>query len=165
MDEKTVGESSVELAQVMAITDANLMGAVHGGAIMRLVDNAAAIAATKHSGGPVVTAAIDEMSFLEPVSLGDVVTLRASVNSVGRTSMEVGVRVESADPTSGRTVHTSTAYLVFVAVDPGTRAPREVPRLVAETDVQKRRMREAALRRQARLARREAILAERAAPD
>lgn len=161
MEGKTVKESQVQLSQSMGITDANLAGAVHGGVIMKLVDTAGGIAAIKHAGGPVVTAAIDEMSFIEPVNLGDVVTLRASVNGVGRTSMEVGVRVESENVLTGESVHTSTAYLVFVAVDGSTRKPREVPRLVAESPDEKRRMREAEVRRKARLARREAILEER----
>lgn len=159
---KPVKESQVTLVQSMGIADSNLAGAVHGGVIMKLVDTAAGYAAMKHSGGPVVTAAIDELSFIEPVNLGDLVTLSASVNGVGTTSMEVGVRVETENVLTGRTEHTSTAYLVFVALDPQTRKPRPIPPLIAETQVEKRRMREAELRREARLARREAILAERA---
>lgn len=165
MEQKSVQESQVQLSQSMGITDANLAGAVHGGVIMKLVDTAGGIAAIKHAGGPVVTAAIDEMSFIEPVNLGDVVTLRASVNGVGKTSMEVGVRVESENVLTGETVHTSSAYLVFVAVDASTRKPRAVPALVAETPEERRRMREAEVRRKARLARREAILAERERQD
>lgn len=161
MESKTVRESQVQLSQSMGIADANLAGAVHGGVIMKLVDTAGGIAAIKHAGGPVVTAAIDEMSFIESVNLGDVVTLRASVNGVGRTSMEVGVRVESENVLTGEKVHTSTAYLVFVAVDGSSRKPRPVPALVAETPDEKRRMREAELRRKARLARRQSILEER----
>lgn len=161
MEAKTVKESRVVLSQSMGILDSNLAGAVHGGAIMKLVDTAGGLAAVKHSGGLVVTASIDEMSFIEPVNLGDLVTLRASVNDVGRTSMEVGVRVEAENLLSGKKVHTSTAYLVFVAVDPGTRRPRATPGLIAETPDEKRRMREAKVRREARLARRAAILAER----
>lgn len=84
---KRVRESQVQLSQAMGIGDSNLAGAVHGGVIMKLVDTAGGLAAVKHSGGPVVTAAIDEMSFIEPVQLGDLVTVRASVNGVGRTSM------------------------------------------------------------------------------
>ncbi len=160
MEPRTVAYSQVTLAQSMGIADSNLAGAVHGGTIMKLVDTAAGLAAIKHCGGPVVTAAIDEMSFIEPVNLGDLVTLRASVNGVGKTSMEVGVRVETEDVLSGRKAHTSTAYLVFVALD-DHRRPREVPQLIAETPEQQRRMREAEIRRRARLQRRESILAER----
>ncbi|MEO7803033.1 MAG: acyl-CoA thioesterase [Actinomycetota bacterium] len=158
---KTVKDSQIELAQSMGIADANLANRVHGGVIMRLVDTAAGLAAIKHASGAVVTAAIDEMSFIEPVNLGDLVTFRASVNEVGTTSMEVGVRVETENVLTGERVHTSTAYLVFVAVDPVTNRPRPVPGLVAETPDEQRRMREAKLRRQARLARRQAILATR----
>ncbi len=161
MDSKTVKESQVQLSQAMEQGDSNLLNFVHGGVIMRLVDTAAAIAAQKHSGGPVVTAAIDEMSFIEPVNLGDLVTLRASVNYVGTTSMEVGVRVETENVLSGRRAHTSTAYLVFVGLDPNTGQKRQIPPLVAETPDEHRRLREARVRREARLARREAILKER----
>jgi len=145
----------------MELTDANLLGNVHGGAIMRLVDNAGGLAAMKHCGGPVVTAAMDEMTFLEPVYVGDVVTVKAMVNDSGRTSMEVGVRVEAENVTSGRRVHTSSAYLVYVALDREGK-PRPVPPVVAETEEQQQRQREAKLRRQARLARKEAILQARA---
>lgn len=163
MEQKTVQESQITLAQTMGMGDSNLAGAVHGGVIMKLVDNAAGLAAIKHSGGLVVTASIDEMSFIEPVELGDLVTLKASVNDVGNTSMEVGVRVETENVVTGEKRHTSTAYLVFVSLDSQTRRPRPVPRLVAETPDEERRMREAKLRREARLVRRERILAERAA--
>jgi acyl-CoA hydrolase len=110
----------------------------------------------KHVGGVVVTVAMDEMSFLEPVYLEDVVTVRATVNDVGRTSLEVGVRVDAENFVTGRQVHTSSAYLVFVALDPaGT--PRPVPPIVAETPEEEQRQREAKLRREARLARKTAI--------
>jgi uncharacterized protein (TIGR00369 family) len=158
---KPAGESAVVLAIPMEVTDANLMGNVHGGVIMRLVDNAGGYAAIKHSGGPVVTVAMDEMTFLEPVYLGDIVTVKAMVNEAFRTSMEVGVRVEAENIRTGRHVHTSSAYLVYVAMDAdGT--PRPVPRFVAETAEQQQRQREAKLRRQARLARKEVILKARA---
>ena len=160
MEPKTVASSHIELSEVMGIEDANLAGAVHGGVIMKLVDTAGGLSAIKHAGGPVVTAQIDEMSFIEPVNLGDLVTVKASVNDVGRTSLEVGVRVETENLITGNRSHTSTAYLVFVALD-NTRKPTQVPPLIAETADEKRRMREAKLRRQARLARREAILEER----
>jgi acyl-CoA hydrolase len=145
----------------MELTDANLLGNVHGGAIMRLVDNAGGLAAMRHCGGPVVTAAMDEMTFLEPVYVGEVVTVKAMVNDSGRTSMEVGVRVEAESVTSGRHVHTSSAYLVYVALDREGK-PRPVPPVLAETEEQQQRQREAKLRRQARLARKEAILQARA---
>jgi acyl-CoA hydrolase len=154
--------SAVVLARQMEIPDANLAGNVHGGTIMKMVDTAAGLAAAKHSGGLAVTAQMDEMSFLEPVYLGDVVTVRAMVNEAFRTSMEVGVRVEAESVSTGRKVHTSSAYLVFVALD-RRGAPREVPAVVAENDEQRRRQHEAKLRREARLARKRAIEEARAA--
>ena len=160
-DEKTVSESQVVLSQAMGIEDSNLAGFVHGGVIMKLVDSAGGLAAIRHARGPVVTAAIDEMSFIEPVQLYSLVTVQASVNYVGTTSMEVGVRVETENIFTGERAHTSSAYLVFVALDEATGKPRPVPRLIAETPEQKRRMREAQIRREHRLARRERIMAER----
>ena len=161
MNPKPAGGSSVVLAIVMEVGDASLMGNVHGGVIMRLVDNAGGYAAMKHCGGPVVTVAMDEMTFLEPLYLGDIVTVKAMVNEAFRTSMEVGVRVEAENIRTGRHVHTSSAYLVYVAMDPdGT--PRQVPPVIAESADQHRRQREASLRRQARLVRKESILKARA---
>jgi acyl-CoA hydrolase len=145
----------------MEITDANLLGNVHGGEIMKMVDVAGGLAAIKHCGGPVVTVAMDEMSFLEPIYVGDVVTVKAGVNDTGRTSLEVGVRVEAENVVTGRRVHTSSAYLVYVALD-RVGKPRPVPPVVAETEEERRRQREAKARRQARLARKEAILRARA---
>jgi acyl-CoA hydrolase len=154
-------ESNVVLSQAMSITDANLSGNVHGGVIMRLCDNAAGLAAVKHSKSRVVTVAMDEMVFIEPVYLSDVVTLRAQVNDVGRTSMEIGVRVEAENTLSGQRRHVSTAYLVFVALDKDGN-PKQVPRLEPETPDEIRRMAEAKIRREHRLARKEAILKRRA---
>ena len=158
---KTVAESRVELTQLMEATDVNIAGTVHGGVIMRLVDTAAGLAAVRHASGLAVTVAIDEMTFLEPVHIGELVVLRASVNDVGTTSMECGVRVEAIDPVTGTTRHANSAYLVFVAVDEEGK-PRPVPPLVAETDDEVRRQREAKLRRQNRLAHKEAVKAARA---
>ena len=157
---KRVADSHVTLTQMMEVTDANIAGNVHGGAIMRLVDTAAGLAAIRHASGLCVTVAIDEMTFLEPVHIGDVLVLKASVTAAGRTSVEVGVRVDALDPISGSTRHANSAYLVFVAVDEHG-APRPVPPLIAETETQKRRQREAALRREARLAHKEAVKAAR----
>ena len=159
---RTVAASEVTLTQMMEVTDANITGNVHGGVIMRLADTAAALAAIKHSGGEALTVQIDEMSFLEPVHIGEVLILKASVNDVGRTSMECGVRVDAQDPLTGTIRHVNSAYLVFVAVDRSGR-PREVPRLVAETDTERRRQQEAKLRRERRTSHREAIRAARAA--
>ena len=157
---RPVSDSEVELVQMMEVTDANVSGNVHGGVIMRLIDTAAGLAAHKHCGGRVVTVAMDEMSFLEPVYIGDVVTVRAAVNHVGRTSMEVGARVEAENFRTKRKVHSSSAYLVYVALDEEGK-PREVPPLVAETEEQMQRQREAKVRREARLQRKAAIDAAR----
>ena len=162
LEPRTPTHSRTVLSQVMEIGDANLQNNVHGGVIMKLVDTAAGISAVKHCGGRVVTASMDEMSFIEPVFLGEVVTLAAQVNDVGRTSMEVGVRVEAENPRTGDRRHVSSAYLVFVALD-AEGQPRAVPHLVPETPEEHARMEEAKIRRQHRLARKEAILARRGA--
>lgn len=164
LEPRPPARSRTVLSEVMEIGDANLAGNVHGGVIMKLVDTAAGIAAIKHCGGRVVTASMDEMSFLEPVFLGEIVTLQAMVNDAGRTSMEVGVRVDAENARSGDRRHVSSAYLVFVALDENGR-PRPVPPLEPETADERRRRAEAKIRRQHRLARKEAILARRAEDD
>jgi acyl-CoA hydrolase len=158
---RPASSSSVSLIEQIDITGTNLLGNVHGGTVMKLVDTAGGLAAMKHCGGPVVTVALDEMVFIEPVYVGDVVTVRAMVNDTGRTSLEVGVRVEAESVRSGRRVHTSSAYLVYVALD-GDGKPRPVPPVVAETEEERQRQVEAKLRREARLTRKEAILRARA---
>lgn len=154
--------SSVTLSEQIELTGANLLGNVHGGTVMKLCDTAGGLAAMKHCGGPVVTAVMDEMTFLEPVFVGELVIVRAMVNDTGRTSLEVGVRVEAENLRTGRRVHSSSAYLVYVALDREGR-PRPVPPLLAEDDEQRRRQHEAKLRREARLQRKESILAARRA--
>jgi acyl-CoA hydrolase len=144
----------------MGITDANSAGFVHGGTVMKLCDEAAGIAAIKHSRRRVVTAAIDRMTFLHPVHVGELLTCKATVNAVWRTSMEVGVRVESENPRTGETRHTSTAYLTMVALD-DEGLPAAAPPARAESEDEQRRMREAELRRQNRLSEREQIRAGR----
>lgn len=140
----------------MGMAQANLTGNVHGGEIMKLIDTAAGIAASRHAGGPAVTVSLDQVSFLHPVNVGNVVFVHASVNDVGRTSMEIGVKVEAEDFVTGERTHTSSAYLVFVALD-GHHRPRPVSPLEPETDVERRRQAEAKIRRESRLARAEAI--------
>jgi acyl-CoA hydrolase len=162
MEPRPASRSSVSLIRLMDLTDANLLGNVHGGSVMKLVDTAGGLAAMKHCGGPVVTVSMDEMTFMEPVYVGDVVTVMAMVNDTGRTSLEVGVRVEAENYRTGRRVHTSSAYLVYVALDPGGK-PCPVPPVIAETEKQRQRQREAKLRREARLARKQTILAARRA--
>ncbi len=142
---RPVSESEVVLTVHMELEHSNLAGNVHGGAIMRLVDTAAGIAAARHCGRLAVTAAMDDMSFMEPVYLGDILTVKAMVNEAWGTSMEVGVRVEAENYRSGRHAHTSSAYLVFVALgDDGK--PSGVPPALAETDEQRERQQDDPLR-------------------
>lgn len=143
---KTVAGSQVVMAQQMMPDDANPWGDVHGGTIMKLVDEAAGVAAIRHARCRVATAAIDFMSFLHPVHVGDFVTLMASVNDVGRTSMEVGVRVEAENMLTGDRNHTSSAYVVMVALD-NSGHPMPVPPIIAETPDERRRMAAAKIRR------------------
>lgn len=150
--------SRIRLSRIVDALDANLYGNVHGGAVMRLVDEAAGVVASRHTGGRAVTAVVDELQFLVPVHVGDIVTCDAQVNWTGRTSCEVGVRViaqpwnQAGD--SGR--HVASAYLVFVAIDDDEH-PRRIPPVMPENDEDRRRFREAEIRRGTRLARREAI--------
>jgi acyl-CoA hydrolase len=135
----------------MGLQDANIAGNVHGGWIMKLCDDVAAIAATRHAGGRVVTAAVDEMKFRRPVHVGDVLTLRATVNASWRTSMEIGVRVEAENVATGEISHTCTAYMTMVALGADEK-PLPLPELVANGPEEERRHREACLRREVRLA-------------
>lgn len=139
-------------------TSANLLGNVHGGDIMKLADSTAGAAAQRHSGGPAVTAALDEMAFLEPVHVGDIVRTTAQVNWAGRSSMEIGVRIE-AEPwsdASGHPLHVASAYFVFVAIDEAGH-PRTVPSIEPTTPDEVRRLREAEIRRAHRLAKKQEI--------
>jgi uncharacterized protein (TIGR00369 family) len=156
---KPAAASHVTLTQLMEITDANVAGNVHGGVVMRLADTAAALAAIRHAEALCVTVSVDEISFLEPVHVGDVVTLHASVNDVGTTSLECGVRVEAENPITGRSVHAATAYFVFVALDDEGR-PRPVPPIEVSSETERRRQRAAKLRRAARMQHKEALRAE-----
>jgi acyl-CoA hydrolase len=152
--------SHAQLVRWMGVGDANLAGLVHGGVVMKMCDEAAAIAALRHCGARVVTAAVDRMTFVDPVNVGELLSCSAAVNAAWRTSMEVGVRVEAESPHSGERRHTSTAYLTMVALDEAGR-PTPVPELVVESEDEIRRRREAELRRANRLAEREQILAGR----
>jgi acyl-CoA hydrolase len=145
----------------MGPADANNGGNVHGGVIMHLCDEVAGIAAVRHSGTRVVTAAVDRMTFRHPVYVGQLITVKATVNAAWRTSMEVGVRVESENVRTGEMLHTSTAYLTMVALDDDGK-PTEVPPISAVTQDETRREREAQLRRDNRLAERQRIEQERA---
>jgi len=150
-EEKTIAQTSVTMAQVMLPQDANPAGNIHGGVIMKLIDTAASVVASRHAQCNTVTASIDSMSFHHPVFVGDLLILKASINMVGRSSMEVGVRVEAEDYIRGIVRHTASAYLTFVALDEQGN-PASVPQLKLETDGDRRRNLEAERRRSARLA-------------
>jgi len=152
---KPVRESQHETSELMMPEHANNMGHVFGGAVLSMMDKCAAIAAFRHSRNSVVTASIDRVDFREPIHLGDLVIMKASVNFAGRSSMEVGVRVEAEDLLTGRRRHTNSCYLTFVAVDRNGR-PVEVPGLQPETDDEIRRHAAARDRRKTRLVERQA---------
>jgi acyl-CoA hydrolase len=152
---KPVRESEHETSELMMPHHANNLGHVFGGVMLSMMDKTAAVAAFRHCRMNVVTASIDRVDFREPIHVGDLVVMKASVNFVGRTSMEVGVRVEAEELLSGRRRHTNSCYLTFVAVDRNGR-PIEIPGLAPETPDQVRRFQAAQQRRQRRLEEREA---------
>jgi acyl-CoA hydrolase len=147
---KPVSGSHHETSELMMPHHANNLGHVFGGVMLSMMDKTAAIAAFRHCRKNVVTASIDRVDFREPIHLGDLVVMKASVNFVGRTSMEVGVRVEAEELLSGRRRHTNSCYLTFVAVDPNGR-PIEIPGVTPETPDEKRRYQAAQSRRKRRL--------------
>ena len=144
---KTTLSSRVTLSQLMHPEHANLLGNVHGGWIMKLVDEAGALACMRHAQKKVVTVAIDSMTFRQPIKIGDLVILNAEVTYTGHTSIEAEVQVVAENPITGEQTHTNTAYLVYVALDDEGR-PTPVPALIAETEEEKKRM-EQAKKRQA----------------
>ena len=160
LEPRQVSSSRSELIRWTGVQDANTAGFVHGGMVMKTCDEAAAIAAVRHSGRRVVTAGMDRMTFTEPVHVGELLTCLASVNAAWHTSMEVGVRVEAEDPRTGTRRHTSTAYVTMVALDDAGR-PAPVPGVLTATEDERRREREAELRRANRLSERDQILGER----
>jgi uncharacterized protein (TIGR00369 family) len=156
MKPRRVKDSHVLMSLQMNPADANPTGNVHGGTIMKLVDTAAGVCAMRHCRTRVVTVTMDSMSFLHPVYVGNVVSLYASVNDVGETSLEVGVRVEAENIRTGEKVHTSSAYLVFVGLDDHNN-PTRVPPLLVETEDERRRQAHAKIRRETRRERHRAI--------
>lgn len=147
---KPVRASALEIARLMMPPDANIQGNVYGGAILRLVDEVAGVTAARHARCNVVTASIDRMNFLCPVYIGNLLILKASVNFVGHTSMEIGVRIEAEELKTGKRTHTGSAYLTFVALD-AKRKPTMVPAVVPQTAEEKKRFEEAKMRRGRRL--------------
>ena len=159
---RTPRESQHETSELMMPHDANILGHVFGGVLLSMMDKAAAVAAFRHARAACVTVSIDRVDFKEPIHVGDLVVMRASVNFVGRTSMEIGVRVEAEELTTGRRRHTNSCYLTFVAVDRNGR-PIEIPPLAPETPDELRRHAAARERRRRRLEERNAE--ERAGAD
>ena len=153
MEGKKVKESSIVIAQVMIPQDANPAGNIHGGVIMKLIDTTAAVVASRHARANTVTVSIDRLDFHNPVFIGDLLFFKGSLNLVGRSSMEIGVRVEAENLMTGGMRHTASAYLTFVALDKNGR-PQHVPPLVLDTEEELRRNREAKMRREYRLAER-----------
>jgi acyl-CoA hydrolase len=147
---RPVSESRTEMTELVLPGATNAVGSVFGGKLMEWIDIAASVAGMRHAGGTVVTASIDGLQFLTPILIGEVVTLRSSVNFVGRTSMEIGVRVEAQNMTTGERRYTTKAYLTFVAIDTLGK-PRPVPPLELETDEDRRRHADAIERRRVRL--------------
>ncbi len=148
--EKTVKASSITMVNVMQPQDANPEGNVHGGVIMKCIDDAAGVVAIRHAGRRCVTASIDRLDFHNPVFIGDILILKASMNMTGSTSMEVGVRVEAENPLTGEVRHTASAYLTFVAIGRDLK-PVKVPGIKPETKTEIKRNKEAKERRAARL--------------
>lgn len=147
---KTPGASRVYLSQLMQPEHANHHGNVHGGWIMKLVDEAGALACMRHAQTRVVTVAVDSLVFREPIKIGDLVTFTAEVTHTGRTSMEAEVQVVAENPITGERTHTNTAYLVYVALDDESR-PTSVPPVVAATDEDQKRLDLAKQRQQRRI--------------
>jgi len=148
---KSVEFSRVIMAQILQHQDAQLTGIVPGGVVMKHIENAGRIVATRHTLGNCVTSSIDRLDFHNPAFLGDLLILKASLNMVGSTSMEVGVRVEAEDLRTGEVRHTASAYLTFVNLDENCR-PKQAPPLLPETKEDRRRNRQAYHRRRFRLA-------------
>jgi len=149
---KPISASRSEMAEVVLPAETNLLGKLLGGHVMHLVDVAAAMAASRHANSYVVTASVDYIDFRNPINLGEFVILKAQVNRVFHTSMEIGVKVFSENALTGKRTHTTTAYVTFVALDALTREPKPVPPLIIKTAEEKRRWREAGERRKVRLA-------------
>jgi len=151
MEGKRVSDSSMSISYLMLPQDANPAGHIHGGVILKHIDTTGGVVAMRHVRGNAVTASIDRVDFIKPVYIGELVHFKASINMVGRTSMEIGVRVEGENLFTGEIRHTATAYLTYVALDAAGK-PQPVPPLILETEEERRRRDEALARRDARIA-------------
>ena len=138
MSEKSIKESKVIMHELVLPNDTNVLGNVHGGRVMCLMDICAAMSAYKHARQPVVTASVDRLDFLAPARKGDILILKSSVNYAHRTSMEIGVRIDAESPLTGEVRHTATAYLTFVAIDKNNK-PSSIPKINPQTDDEQRR--------------------------
>ena len=138
METKAIKDTQVIMHELVLPNDTNLLGNVLGGRVMHLMDMCAAMSAYKHARTAVVTASVDQLDFLAPVKMGDIMILKSSVNYTGKSSMEVGVRIESENPKTGSIYHTSSAYLTFVSLNDNGK-PQGVPMVNPETEVEKRR--------------------------
>ena len=138
MKSKSIKESQVIMHELVLPNDTNVLGNVHGGRVMCLMDICAAMSAYKHARQPVVTASVDRLDFLAPAKKGDIFILKSSVNYAHKTSMEIGVRIDAEDPFTGQIKHTATAYLTFVAIDSNNK-PSSIPQIHPDTDDEKRR--------------------------
>jgi len=152
LEAKTVLQSRVELAQIMMPEHANIAGNVHGGNLLKLVDQVGAIVAARHTHTNVVTASVDRFDFISPAYIGNLIFIKASINYVSRTSMEIGARVEAECLRTGVHAHFGSAYLTFVAIDKDDK-PTKVPELIPETEEEKRCYEDAKKRRELRLQR------------
>lgn len=146
---KTVTESECTLHHLPMPDEVNLIGTVHGGNLLKLIDTVAGLAAYRHAGATVTTASLERMDFLTPIFPGELIVLKSSLNMVGRTSIDVGVRVEVHNITNGEKRHAATAYLTYVSLSADGK-PRPVPPLVLETDDERRRHARAVERRRMR---------------
>jgi acyl-CoA hydrolase len=151
MKDKKVKDSQVEMIELVLPNDTNMLGNLLGGRLMHWIDIAAALAASRHCNNIAVTAAVDNLHFHNPIKLGDIIRLKASVNRAFRTSMEVGVRVEVEDIRTGKTFHSNSAYLTFVNVESPSEKPIPVPHVIPETKEEIRRFEQALKRREQRL--------------
>lgn len=152
--EKPISASCVTMTELVLPTHTNSLGSIFGGVVMSWIDICAAIAAQRHSNSEVVTASVDQLNFVAPVYKGWVVNLKSSVNFVSKTSMEVGIRVDAENPRTGEVFHTASAYMTFVALGSDGK-PKAVPRLILETDTDRRRHKAGEARRAHRLAQRQ----------
>lgn len=150
MKDKKVSDSQIHMMELVQPNDANNLGNMLGGKVMHLIDIAAAMSGLRHCRKPVVTASVDSLDFRYPIKLGNMIILRASVNYTHNTSMEIGVRVESENPLTGERFHTSSAYLTFVALDENGK-PTEIPKVIPESETEKRRYEAAVKRRELRM--------------